>query len=91
VKTPIVDTITWQSLPHDDDDYAALEAKKQEAKQIAREDSEDRDLPKPVQAELAYNIKESRDVPWRDVPKHSDRLTYSGDYLRRIAKDELDL
>jgi len=91
VKTPKVDKITWDAIPDGDADYLALEKKKQEAKQIARENEEDRELPKSVQAELAWNIKESRECPWRDVPDHSDRLTFSGDYLRRIAKDELDL
>lgn len=91
VRTPVVDTVTWQALPADDEDYAALEEKKQAAKASLREDDEDADLPRNLQAELAWNIKEAHDVPWRKVPEHSERITYSGDYLRRIASDELDL
>lgn len=90
VRTPGVDTITWEPLPAGDEDYAALEEKKQEAK-AARDDSEgEQDLPRDVQAEIAYNIKQAREIPWREVPDHSDRITYSGDYLRRIARDELE-
>lgn len=86
VRTPHVDTVTWEPLPPDDPDYAALEEKKQAAKDTPGED-EDRELPKPVQAELAYNIKQAKDVPWRKVDEESDRLTYSGGYLRQIADD----
>lgn len=91
VKTPEVDTVTWQPLPPDDEDYAALEAKKQEAKATLDEDDGTQELPKTIQAELAYNIRKAHDIPWREVDDKSDRLTYSGDYLRRVAKDDLDL
>jgi hypothetical protein len=86
----VKDTITWQPLPAGDPDYEALEEKKQEAKTSAEEDGEG-ELARDVQAELAWNIKQSRDVPWRNVPDFSDRITYSGDYLRRVARDELEL
>lgn len=89
VRTPIVDTITWEALPPADDDYAALEAKKQDAKRT-RDEGGNAELPKEIQAELAVNIKEAKDVPWRKVPKESERLTYSGGYLRQLA-DDLDL
>lgn len=91
VRTPHVDTVTWEPLPAGDKDYAALEAKKQRAKKSAAEDEEDSELPKNLQAELAWNIKQARDIPWREVPEHSDRITFSGDYLRRVAKDDLDI
>jgi len=90
VRTPVKDVVTWDPLPPGDEDYAALEEKKQEAKAVAR-DAEEQELPKTVQAELAYNIKEGRDVPWSQVPDYSDRITYSGDYLRRVVKEDLDL
>ena len=91
VRTPGVDTVTWEPLPLNDPDYVALEEKKQEAKATLRDDEEDTELPRDVQAELAFNIKEAREIPWRNVPDHSDRLTYSGDYLRRVARDDLEL
>jgi len=91
VRTPGVDTITWEPLPADDPDYSALEKKKQEAKSTYQDDDGDQELPRDLQAELAWNIKQARDVPWRKVPNHSDRLTYSGDYLRRVARDDLEL
>lgn len=91
VRTPVIDTISWAPLPAGDGDYAALEEKKQAAKATLDDDGGETELAKPVQAEIAYNIKQARDVPWRDVPDYSDRLTYSGDYLRRIANDELDI
>ncbi|MFW5956785.1 MAG: hypothetical protein ACOCQY_05220 [Halorhabdus sp.] len=87
VKTPIVDTVTWDPLPPNDEDYAALEQKKQEAKAQLTEDGEPAELPKIVQAELAWNIKKAKDIPWRKVPDESPRLTYSGGYLRQIADD----
>lgn len=90
VRTPVVDTITWEPLPAGDEDYAALEEKKQEAKQTGSGE-ENAELPRDVQAELAWNIKQSRDVKWSEVPDYSDRITYSGDYMRRVAKDELEL
>lgn len=91
VRTPIVDTVTWKPLPPNDEDYAALEDKKQKAKAQLRDDEGEQDLPKPIQAELAWNIKQGRDVPWSQVPDYSDRITYSGDYLRRVVKEDLDL
>lgn len=91
VRTPVKDVITWDPLPKGDQDYAALEEKKQEAKASHREDEADRELPKPLQAELAWNIKQAHECPWREVPDYSDRITFSGDYLRRVAKDELEL
>ena len=91
VRTPGIDTITWDPLPPDDEDYRALEEKKQQAKATLQDDEGDQELPRDLQAELAWNIKQARDVPWREVPKHSDRITYSGDYLRRVARDDLEL
>jgi len=91
VRTPGVDWVTWEPLPKGDADYEALEKKKQEAKASLQDDEGDQDLPKPLQAELAWNIKQGRDVPWSQVPDYSDRITYSGDYLRRVAKEDLDL
>jgi len=91
VRTPVVDTVTWDPLPPGDEDYAALEEKKQAAKESYSEDEENQDLPRDVQAEIAYNIKHAKEIRWSKVDDESDRLTYSGDYLRRIAKDELDL
>lgn len=91
VKTPEVDTITWEPLPTGDVDYAALEEKKQAAKTNAAEEDGEGELPKQLQAELAHEIKETKDIPWRQVPDESDSLTYSGDYLRRVARDDLDL
>ena len=90
VRTPHVDNVTWEPLPAGDEDYAALEDKKQAAKATIDEQGE-QDLPKTVQAELAYNIKEGREVPWSQVPEYSDSITYSGDYLRRVVKEDLDL
>lgn len=90
VKTPKKDTITWQSLPDGDPDYAALEEKKQAAKTSTDDDGQ-QELAKTVQAELAHNIKQANDVPWTKVTEFTDRLTYSGDYLRRVAKDDLNL
>ena len=91
VRTPGVSTITWEPLPAGDEDYAALEKKKQQAKKSAAEEDGEQDLAKEIQAEIAYNIKNAKDIPWREVPDHSDRITYSGDYLRRVAKDDLDI
>lgn len=91
VRTPGVDVVTWEPLPANDPDYAALEKKKQEAKSSHTEGEENTELPRDVQAELAYNIRDAQDVSWRKVPEYSERLTYSGDYLRRVARDELDL
>lgn len=92
VRTPGVDWVTWGPLPPNDEDYEALEKKKQEAKASLREDEDgDQELPKKLQAELAWNIKQARDVPWSQVPDYSDRITYSGDYLRRVVKEDLDL
>lgn len=90
VRTPGIETVTWDPLRENDADYKALEEKKQKAKKGYSEDEEDTELPKEIQAELAFNIKHSRDVPWAKVDDYSERLTYSGDYLRRIAND-LDL
>jgi len=87
VRTPHVDTVTWDPLPRNDADYQALEAKKQEAKAGATDEEGDAELPKVVQAELAVNIKEAKDVPWRKVADESPRLTYSGGYLRQLADD----
>lgn len=91
VRTPHKDTVTWEALPAGDEDYAALEVKKQQAKQEADEGEGDGELPRDVQAELAYNIKQAREVPWRKVADFSESITYSGDYLRRVADDELDV
>lgn len=91
VRTPSVDWVTWDALPAGDEDYEALEKKKQEAKAALDEDESAGEMDRDVQAELAWNIKEARDIPWRNVPDKSDSLTYSGDYLRRVARDELDL
>jgi len=91
VRTPGVDTVTWDPLPADDPDYVALEEKKQEAKAGLTDEEGDQELPRDLQAELAWNVKQARDVPWSQVPDYSDRITYSGDYLRRIARDELEL
>jgi len=84
IRTPAVEDLSWPALPADDSDYHTLEALKEDAK---TEDVNDgtQELDKEVQAEIAYNIKLARDIPWSNVPDHSDRLTYSGDYLRRIA------
>lgn len=91
VRTPVVDSVTWDPLEPNDPDYLALEQLKQEAKASHRDAEGDTELPRNVQAELAWNIKQGRDVPWRKVPDYSDRISYSGDYLRRIAADELEL
>ena len=91
VRTPSVDWVTWEPLPDGDEDYEALEKKKQEAKAALKDDEEGGEMDRDVQAELAWNIKEARDIPWRNVPDQSESITYSGDYLRRVARDELDL
>jgi hypothetical protein len=91
VRTPKVDRITWDLLPPGDADYLALEEKKQDAKAAYSEDESDQELPRDLQAELAWNVKQARDIPWSQVPDHSDRITYSGDYLRRVAKEDLSL
>jgi len=91
VRTPHEDTVTWDPLPPGDEDYAALEEKKQAAKQSYADAEEDQEMPRDVQAELAWNIKQARDIPWTKVPDHSESITYSGDYLRRVARDDLAL
>lgn len=88
IRTPGVEDLDWPSLPEDDPDYLILESLKEDAKLDGSED-EEQELDLEAQAELAYNIKLARDIPWTDVPEHSDRLTYTGDYLRKVAKDSV--
>jgi len=86
IRTPAVEDLSWPSLPDEDPDYETLEALKEEAKTNSSDDGE-QELPVEVQAEIAHNVKLAHDIPWTDVPDYSDRLTYSGDYLRRVASD----
>lgn len=55
----------------------------------ADDDDEEREMPKRQQAMVARSIKLEEDIPWTEVPKHDDRLTYSGDYLRRVSNNVL--
>lgn len=88
-ETPGIEDITWEPFPKSDPDYRHLDKLKDEATEQAQEDESERELPKVQQAELARALKEANDVPWSDVADLSESLTYSGDYLRRVAKDEL--
>lgn len=51
------------------------------------DDDEDEELPLDVQVELAASKKQAEGLAWAKVPSASDRLTYSGDYYRKKAKE----
>lgn len=86
-ETPGVEDLIWDPFPKSDPDYAYLDKLKDEATERAQEDDEDKPLPKDAQAELAVALKQVNEEPWRKVPDLSERLTYSGEYLRQQAKD----
>lgn len=91
IRTPAVEDLDWHDLPPGDDDYAVMETLKEKAKTNGDgDDTGPRELDKMSQAELAYHIKHSKDIPWRDVSDESERLTLSGDYLRRLSKELRD-
>lgn len=86
-ETPGVEDIRWQPYPKSDPNYRHLKRLKDESKRVAKEEGEQA-LPLEIQAELAVSLKQAYDVPWTDVPELSDRLTYTGNYLRKSAKDQ---
>ena len=57
------------------------------------EEEDEQELPKEVQARQAWQIYQQHDCTWPDVPDIAEgqdeyiTLTYSGDYLRRQAKE----
>jgi hypothetical protein len=94
VRTPKIQQLEWPNVA-DHPEMEALDEMKQ-AKIDRQLDSltdqtseENSDLPKEVQAEMAYNIRKAQDCGWRKVTEHSDRLTFSGDYLRRVWNNEV--
>lgn len=86
-ETPGIEDITWDPFPASDPDYAHLDRLKDEATSVDDDGDEDEPLPLEIQAELAVALKEANGLPWRKVPESSERLTYSGEYLRQEAKD----
>lgn len=72
----------------------ALREKKEEKmkewdKQARGEMEGDDELGKTQQTFLAIAVKEREQVAWADVPEKDSRLTYSGEFYRRQAKDLL--
>jgi len=51
------------------------------------EDEGAEQLPLEAQIELATALKDANDVPWKEVGELSDRLSYSGEYLRQQKKE----
>lgn len=86
--TPGIEDLAWRAIPMSDPDYRHLDKLKDEAiEKRPQDEDEDKPLPKEVQAELAVALKEVNGTPWRKVPELSERLTYSGEYLRQAAKE----
>lgn len=88
-STPGHEDISWAPFPASDPDYAHLDKLKDEATKRGQQDEGEgeQELPKDVQAELAVAIKDAHDIGWRKVPDKSERLTFSGEYLRQTADD----
>lgn len=94
-RTPGVELLTWEPLRANDPDYRIMERRKDDANAGKRpgsndEEDEDAEWGKEQQAILAHYVKNAYDIAWRDVESYDERLTYSGDYLRRVWKDVAD-
>ena len=92
LKTPIMETIDWPEVPHDDPDYQALEAKKQEAKTKGgdNDDGTVDELSDAEQLRRAKLLKRETGVSWRKLPDADldGLLTYSGEWYRQRLSDD---
>ena len=86
-KTPHVETITWDPLPHDDPDYQVMEEHKSKANAGERTyspdgDDEEQVLPDELQIQLAQEYRNmGKSLVWID--ENIDRITYSREWVRQ--------
>jgi len=86
LRTPAVEDLSWDALPDGDPDYAAMDQKKQEAKQRSQGETEDAGLSDREQLLIAEGYRRTG-VAWRKVPDQDDRLTYSSEWYRQRIQD----
>lgn len=74
LKTPAVEELAWPAIPHDNENYQAIERKKQEAKQRDGHDDEENetpfqrdDIPTKVRNDIIKSTYENSDVTQEEL------------------------
>lgn len=83
LKTPVLESLSWPAVAHDDPDYQTMEEKKQQAKTKGGGEDEDvdEDLPKEQQQKLAQEYRDmGKSLVWID--ENADAITYSREWIR---------
>lgn len=88
--TELRQTLEWDPLPGDDEDYQHLHRlKRQSAFSQSSEEDEDQDLPKDAQMQIAQSHRDAgRTLQW--IADNVDEITYSRETIRKntVAKDD---
>lgn len=94
ITTEKVHTIEFPNIAEHTEMQKLTEMKREKMDKWEKEargelEEESDELGKTQQTFLAIAIKEREGVPWANLPKEDDRLTYSGEFYRQQSKELL--